>query len=300
ILNQHDIGIKFSVLDKGIVSTNTAIILSQLEANLDKYQPDMVVTMMGVNDSGAHMPYDAPSDSKLMLALRSLKVYKLTRLLWLHMTTILKEKGFYLQDIHKQKYSSMEAYKELQEEQSFKKAIEINPDNEAAYDGLGKLYRNRGKFTEAEESFKKAIEFNPDHASLCGDLAAIYYEMSNNKLYEIYAKKADSFRDKYYNINTANNYYKLKHILDKRNIKLVCAQYPICNIKPLKRVFEEEAGGIIFVDNEKIFKDAVRKTSYKEYFIDMFGGDFGHCTDKGNDLLARNIADAILKEVFGN
>jgi hypothetical protein len=32
--------------------------------------------------------------------------------------------------------------------------------------------------------------------------------------------------------------------------------------------------------------------------VDMFGGDFGHCTEKGNQLLAQNIADTILKEVF--
>jgi len=31
----------------------------------------------------------------------------------------------------------------------------------------------------------------------------------------------------------------------------------------------------------------------------MFGGDFGHCTDKGNKLLANNIAGAVLKEIFG-
>jgi hypothetical protein len=31
----------------------------------------------------------------------------------------------------------------------------------------------------------------------------------------------------------------------------------------------------------------------------MFAGDFGHCTDKGNRLLAENIATVILKEVFG-
>jgi hypothetical protein len=55
---------------------------------------------------------------------------------------------------------------------------------------------------------------------------------------------------------------------------------------------------IIFVDNEKIFKDALKEESPKEYFTDMFAGDFGHCTPKGNRLLAQNIADAILKEYF--
>jgi hypothetical protein len=42
----------------------------------------------------------------------------------------------------------------------------------------------------------------------------------------------------------------------------------------------------------------VRKDGYGSYFKDMFGGYFGHCTDKGNCLLAESIADTILKEAF--
>jgi hypothetical protein len=69
------------------------------------------------------------------------------------------------------------------------------------------------------------------------------------------------------------------------------------NVEPLKRIFEKDKG-VIFVDNEQVFKEAVRESGYKEYFTDMFGGDFGHCTQKGNELLAQNIADVILREVF--
>ena len=69
------------------------------------------------------------------------------------------------------------------------------------------------------------------------------------------------------------------------------------SIESLKKIFEGQTG-VIFVDNERIFKDAVKREGYKEYFKDMFGGDFGHCTPKGNRLLAENIADVILKEVF--
>ena len=56
--------------------------------------------------------------------------------------------------------------------------------------------------------------------------------------------------------------------------------------------------GVIFVDNERVFQEALKQGSYQEYFRDMFAGDFGHCTQKGNMLLAQNIADVILKEVF--
>ena len=70
------------------------------------------------------------------------------------------------------------------------------------------------------------------------------------------------------------------------------------SIAPLKKIFKEDEN-IIFVDNERLFKDAVRKDGYNAYFQDMFGGDFGHCTQKGNRLLAQNIANVILKEIFG-
>jgi hypothetical protein len=69
------------------------------------------------------------------------------------------------------------------------------------------------------------------------------------------------------------------------------------NVGPVKKMFKGEEG-VIFVDNENIFIEAVKKTGFKEIFADMFGGDFGHCTQKGNQLLAANIADVILKEVF--
>ena len=52
--------------------------------------------------------------------------------------------------------------------------------------------------------------------------------------------------------------------------------------------------GIIFVDNEEVFRKAVERTSYEEYFRDNFAGDFGHCTEKGNKLLAQNIAQVII------
>lgn len=69
------------------------------------------------------------------------------------------------------------------------------------------------------------------------------------------------------------------------------------NIDNLKILFDSK-DGTMFVDNEKIFKAAVADSGYWNYFIDLFATDFGHCTAKGNRLLAENIANVILKEVF--
>jgi hypothetical protein len=96
---------------------------------------------------------------------------------------------------------------------------------------------------------------------------------------------------------TAKNYLDLKDILDKRRTKLVCVQYPFRNIELLKRIFNKE-GGVIFVDNQAIFKKALQVSSRSEYFIDFYAGDFGHCASKGNRLIAENIANVLLKEYF--
>jgi tetratricopeptide (TPR) repeat protein len=474
-LNQRHAGMQFSVIDKGIDGTNSAVILSQLESNLTQYRPDMVVTMMGINDGGSYMPHEAFSTSKIARFFRSFRTYKLTRLLWLHMVTkvekmrpqaqsylsqndraYVKLGRFYreqrkfsqAEDLFKEaielnpkndeacvrlgwlyqsqgkfsqaedlfkkaielnpkkdcayfclgwlyqaqgKFSQSEgsfkkaielnpkndeacvrlgwlyqdqdklsqaedlfkksielnpkndcAYfclgwlyrnqgKPSQAEDSFKKAIELNPKNEDAYVGLGELYENQGKFSQAEDSlkraselsprndgvyvelgwsyrsegklfqaedsFKKAIELNPQNERAYEALSIVCEAMGKPELAKAYTEKADRLRLEQLNPITVQNYRSLKSILDKKGIRLVCVQYPMRSIELLKKTFQGEEENVIFVNNEKIFRDAVKKDGYRIYFRDAFGGDFGHCTGKGNQLLAANIANAILKEV---
>ena len=172
-----------------------------------------------------------------------------------------------------------------------------------AYIGLGLGYQARGKFPQAEDAFKKAIDLFkkaidcPENDRAYGAISVLYEEIGKPELAKEYAKKVDRFRLEYYNFITVNNYRKLKEILTKRGIKLVCVQYPMRSTDPLKKIFGKDEG-VIFVDNKTIFKEMVKRSGLKEVFLDMFGGDFGHCTQKGNKLLATNIADVILKEVF--
>ncbi len=371
VLNGRNTGIKFSVINKGVASIDTTTILTNLTNDLNKYNPDIVVTMMGVNDYGAHLPsYKTNSISENAFS-KFFKTYKLTKYILLHIVAKAKEIRSYKLNTRKDilyfslgriyngrgKISQAEkafkkaievnpkndnAYIDLgwiyvpdgklsQAEESFKKAIEVNPENDNAYIGLGWVYVPEGRFFQAAEMFKKAIRINPHNydaylalGGLCkkigdlsqaeelykkaieidpkndkayGSLLVLYKEKGNDEFARIYHKKAKELRLGYFNRVTANNYIKFKEILDKRGIKLVCVQYPMRSIEPLKKVFNYTEG-MIFVDNEKLFKDVLNKDSYKEYFSDMFAGDFGHCTRKGNRLLAGNIADTVLKEVF--
>jgi Tfp pilus assembly protein PilF len=427
VLNQRNTGIKFSVINEGAPGRDTPYILAQLEANLNKYRPDMVTAMMGMNDGDSIMSYEDISISKPLLFLKLFKVYKLTNLLWLQIANKPKEVSS-LKSVENKEYTELKQYSSQQTpkpepvnddtsvelgffyknqgkfdqaEGIFKKAIELEPENHNAYLGLGLCYveqrkfipaedlfkkaieldsvnseayielgwcyAGQGKFSQAEdllkktierdpknegvylrlgwcymnqdkhvraeELFKKAIELNPknDNAylglALCymnqdkllsqaedllkksielkpvksdsvyGRVATLCEERGKYNLAKKYYKKANELRLEYYNPITRSNYQKLKEILDKRGIRLVCVQYPVRSVEPIKKIFEDQAG-VIFVDSERIFKEVIKKEGYKAYFTDMDGGDFGHCTRKGNRLLAENIANVILKEYF--
>ncbi|MGA2775750.1 MAG: tetratricopeptide repeat protein [Candidatus Omnitrophota bacterium] len=399
ILNQRNIGIKFSVIDKGLIGTNSSVILNNLQSNIGQYHPDIVVAMIGINDNGVHMAYKNMPNSGIDRLLVNFRTYKLIRLLGLHIVTKCQElsrvaanysikdsdknpalsvgtvesygkaeqmkpridrsyvqRGRFYRDqgdlaravesfnkeIEVKPYSyeayfglgwcykalgnniaAVESFKKVIEikpedfyaylelgwcydflnnfygaEASFKKAAEINPQSGRVYFELGLLYKANNLFSQAEESFKKAIERDPYNDKIYSALSVLYNEMGKHGLSREYYERANRLRFRGYVDITRNNYLKIKKKLDESNIKLVCVQYPLRDEESLRKIFEWQEG-VIFVDNEKIFKKALRAATYKEYFTDMFAGDFGHCTDRGNKLLAENIADVILKEIFG-
>ncbi|MCX5693292.1 MAG: hypothetical protein NTX47_06405 [Candidatus Omnitrophica bacterium] len=65
ILNSLKTGIKFTVINEDLPGTGTSGIVDCLEKNLKRYNPNMVVVMMGINDEYDNMtPY---GDDKKML-----------------------------------------------------------------------------------------------------------------------------------------------------------------------------------------------------------------------------------------
>jgi Flp pilus assembly protein TadD len=401
ILNQRNIAIKFSVINQDVCAINTLGIQTQLEYSLNKYRPDMVIAMIGMNEVVGHICGEDIS------ILNSFETYKLLKLFWLHIVTKAKEKGIYpaqkaklqpkpsnivLRDNIKQTnpippeeefkkaielnprnddaYAGLgEFYKDqgdfvraaglfkkaleinprsdytyvklgwfyrdqgdlVQAEGAFKKALELNLRNEGAYLGLGEFYRDqkdfvraeqafkktielnprndcaytrlgwaskdRGDFTQAEDLFKKAIEINPGNDNAYVGLVALYRAMGKIAPLEECERVTNGVKLNYDILKAYRNYLRLKEILDKKRIKLMCVRYPMRNIAPLRQIFIRPEG-ILLVESERIFIDAIKKEGYKEYFTDVAGSNLGRCTNKGNRLLAEHTANVILKECF--
>lgn len=73
-----------------------------------------------------------------------------------------------------------DSYKQLRDYDkaiaAVKRAIEINPNNSAAYGILGRIYQEQKKYKEAEENFKKAIALESKLIPPYWALADLYYE----------------------------------------------------------------------------------------------------------------------------
>jgi len=80
-LNRLNIGIRFKVIDQGVGGVNTDIILSNLDASLAAYKPDMVIVMMGINDGEWVWTNPVADESArgLRMFLKNMRVNKVAR-----------------------------------------------------------------------------------------------------------------------------------------------------------------------------------------------------------------------------
>jgi len=407
ILNQRNIGIKFSVINEGTCGETTMDILTKLEDNLKKFNPDMVIAMMGINDHSDFVKYNDVHKNTLFF--KNFKIVKFMKLLYLNIVaklnseynlkmtrddagsfvkkntnkiydTTLKdssiraqgeestdsveyiklartyvyqgdsekaiemfkkaigkdpknadlyiELGFYgyapagkhelVEQVFREAvklapdsaegYSSLGWYfRELSQDENkhvlseamFKKAIEKDPQNMGAFTALGYCYISQQKYVLAEQMFLKTLEIDPEYSDAHAGLGQLYQYLGKGTAAAAHFQKVKETSLKFYNSLTRNNYQQLKNILVKKKIRLVCVQYPLCPVEKLKNYFDtSEAKNIIFVDNENLFKEALKRNKYAELFIDRFAAIFGHCTPKGNRLLAENIANVILEDIF--
>ncbi|HSV43028.1 MAG TPA: GDSL-type esterase/lipase family protein [Candidatus Bathyarchaeia archaeon] len=132
-------------------------------------------------------------------------------------------------------------------------------------------------------------------------LGTCYAEAGDLVAAQQYFDHASDLRKQTLDPLTQQNYVQIIRTLQKKGVRFVLVQYPMRDLQTLKFLLEDQISiqGFAFVDNEKSFRDAVSSEGYAAYFTDRFGGDFGHCTLKGNGLLADNVADVILNFLSG-
>jgi len=179
------------------------------------------------------------------------------------------------------------------------------PRHPEANGAFADILMEQEKYGDAIGYFLRQLAIDPRKADLYDKLAHCYFKIGQaDKAQKILAAQQGDAASKIkrrelkdsYNAATKENYLKLVKMSSQRRLQLLAVQYPHRPVAPLKNMLTS-ASGLVFVDNQKVFTDALAEHKYDEIFFDRFAGDFGHCTSQGNALLAGNIADHILKVV---
>ena len=168
-----------------------------------------------------------------------------------------------------------------------------------ATDEIRELCKNRESITFIERLLLTLLEAKPDSEHFNGLLGACYAEWGDDAKSEKYISKVRRLRNNSVNISLKKNYLKLADILKKNNIKGVFVQYPMRTIESLEIMLQglNDSYDFVLVENKDNFKEALKPDKYKEYFTDRNYNDLGHCTPKGNYILAENTAKVILKRL---
>jgi Flp pilus assembly protein TadD len=421
ILNEQVRDIRFSVINKAVSSTNSWVIVSELEKNLDTYQPDIVITMMGVNDEYGNGIYaqeyiptqqTGPTARSFQVQLSSFRVYKVfkyfaaivsqvsqklvgnhgavseqpdvsdqanpkevrglrrqieanpgddrlrhklgvayfitgkipeaevefTQALRLNPNNteavmylgqvyqrIGREKeaeAMYMQaivdnprdilaytalgDMHSHFFENQQSLLPdfTKAEGMYVKATEVDPTSQYAWRKLAKFNRQKKDLSKAEQALKQVKRLSPDDFAIHMELGDLSREMGNDEEALIYYRKARELMP-----SLTTNYQLLRQIVVGRGLTLVAVQYPLRNIVPLAMMLglinhkdmvlgASTDPGVILVDNEQVFRQAVVKDGYEAIFTDRFAGDFGHATARGNEILSGNIAETIIDKVL--
>ncbi len=210
VLDGRGGGVDFSVINGGIPSSNSTQLLDELEANLDRYQPDLVVAMMGANDNQPGSGSSAiPYDGDVPVSERTgfpywLKTYRLARQALhtldraaappLMAAGTLPGTGEIVCPVQCEPLADVpgagdehdvcvdveRAWNIAQDgqpedaESRLRKALDRHPESSHVHVGLAGVLIQLGEFDEAETLLVAATSLDPGLASAWSELAALY------------------------------------------------------------------------------------------------------------------------------
>ena len=172
------------------------------------------------------------------------------------------------------------------------RAVDRNPIEYHSLNALINLYARLQLDDLAVSRIQKSLAAGPCarvRNTLYGNLANVYRRQGRTEL----ARQYQSMSRFGYGAKTRDNYRRIIRTVTGRRIRMVCMQYPMLSVAPLKEIAEDFLAPVLVVDNEKSFLNAVSRDGTSRYFKDNFGGLFGHLTPDGCNLLASNIVQVI-------
>jgi lysophospholipase L1-like esterase len=93
-------------------------------------------------------------------------------------------------------------------------------------------------------------------------------------------------------VQTQRNLRKIRAQVLQSGAVLLAMQYPLRPLAPLKSILGRHPR-LRYLSNQSNFQKALQTRTFDALFVDSFAGDFGHATKAGNRLIADNILKAL-------
>ncbi len=157
-----------SIIDKSFKNSSSSYILNQLPHTIEKYEPDMVIVMAGINDLKAKESFREKKiyhESTFRSLIRIKRFYldslrrRIEKLINTQQTAVSDKSPL---EYYEKRFPDRSMNKFYETQNKFKRALILNPHNHLAYISLGILYRDWHQLNRAEAAFMKATELVPD------------------------------------------------------------------------------------------------------------------------------------------
>ena len=300
----------FVIIDSGYAGINLDGIINNLKVNIDKIKPDIVVGMIGINDT---IDYSFKSYSKIKTVyliqliiehfkFKDVNIDKNNILNKRELITNLDDLA--LRDKTQQQISDFLLAKETEKDLSKvfvekKEGVLLNPyaqNNELSVKIIDKYYSSDNKDLTFNELLNTIFEDDTIKPEFRYGIKGMTC-MLNNKfdLGKKYFDMADKERLKYDYSKISKKYEKILDFIIPNGITYIAMQYPVRDIGSLQKIIDKTkySDVVFYVSNKKLFRTALQGNDKKEIFKDLFAWDFGHCTEYGNRLIANNLAQVI-------
>ena len=163
-------------------------------------------------------------------------------------------------------------------------------------DHLVTLHERSGDHAEIVSLYQRVLARRPEDVDILHPAAKYHARRGDEERAAALRAEVARITETTYCPLTRSSYEELLEMTRSRGILLVAVQYPRHPVEPLARLFDG-APGVVFVDNQASFDEAVAGEGYPALFLDRCYARFGHGTRRGNRLLADNVARVILAEV---
>ncbi|MBU1044922.1 MAG: tetratricopeptide repeat protein [Candidatus Omnitrophica bacterium] len=167
------------------------------------------------------------------------------------------------------------------------------------YSILGEPFFSSNLAKKIANSQTKTLDINSLSKSEL-DLLESYYVQSKaaynpkNKPQSFWKNFSKKISERIINISELRylNYEKAAKLCEQEKIDLIFSSYPSILLEDMKTVAEKY--NIPLVDNSLTFYDLLQEHSPREFFVSEFDR---HCTASGYEVIARNVAAAVLRIV---